>query len=127
MAIKYLRKDPRCEDGSALADLISLIEDKLLQVDPEQRAQAPELHEKLKAIVDKAQSDPSYLWKQLDKPPETPKFFVRSNRSSQGSEQVKDRQFSSSSQSSSGSSNWTPGSTEKSLDSVDALPSTGGT
>ncbi|KAK4443113.1 kinase-like domain-containing protein [Podospora aff. communis PSN243] len=93
-ALELLRADPRCEKGTALAELLDLIENRLLKVRPEERAEATELHDKLQELVEKSRANPSFLWKGIDTPVETPKFFVRS----------KSRQNSNSSVVSSGSS-----------------------
>lgn len=84
-AMDLLRKDPRCEEGTALAELLDMVENRLLKVDPKERAEAPELYEKLQELVRKSRADPSYLWKGIDTPVDTPKFFVRS-KSRQNSE-----------------------------------------
>jgi len=134
-AIKRLRSDPRCKEGTALAELLNLIEKRLLLIDPKKRAKAPELHDKLKEIVKKAREDPSYLWNGVDTPPEIPKFFVRST--SNGDRAQKIRKYSDSSEASSGSSGsassgssgssgWAPHSTGGSSDSMDSLQSRDG-
>jgi len=77
MAIKLLRNDPRCAEGTAMSDLLDLIEARLLRIDPRERAKASELHDKLQDIVNRAQRDHSYLWRASSTSPEIPKFFVR--------------------------------------------------
>lgn len=94
-ALDKLAADPRCGEGTVLADFLALIKDDLLQIKPQNRTEAPILHRKLEAIVDRAQGDPSYLYRRTDEPPKTPTFFVRGH---------KGRTSSDSSQSSSGSS-----------------------
>lgn len=52
--MKELRADPRCQDGTAMRDLIDLIENKLLVVDADQRCEAVQLHAAVAEIVRKA-------------------------------------------------------------------------
>ncbi|KAG5802036.1 hypothetical protein H9Q74_013467 [Fusarium xylarioides] len=61
-AIGHLRSQPPCGDNTALADLIQLIEDDLLQVDVERRMEAPKLLEKLEKITRKAEQSSDYLY-----------------------------------------------------------------
>ncbi|KAG9498341.1 hypothetical protein J7337_011238 [Fusarium musae] len=61
-AIGHLRSQPFCGDNTALADLILLIEDDLLQVDAEKRMEAPKLLEKLETITRKAEQSSDYLY-----------------------------------------------------------------
>ncbi|EWG55602.1 serine/threonine protein kinase [Fusarium verticillioides 7600] len=61
-AIGHLRSQPFCGDNTALADLILLIEDDLLQVDAEKRMEAPKLFEKLETITRKAEQSSDYLY-----------------------------------------------------------------
>ena len=112
-AMQLLRKDLRCEDGTALAELLDMIEKKLLQIDPLKRAEAPELHDKLRGIVDKARGDPSHLWKGVDSSPDIPKFFVR--RKSRQNSDTSVVSSGSSGSASSGSSGWMQR-TEENLD-----------
>jgi len=132
-AFKHLREDPRCQEHTALADLLNLIDDCLLRIDPEERATADTLHEKLAQIVLKARCDSSYLYSHAPTGatmPETPKFFVRSARPVGKGTASKHRKYSDSSQSSSQSSeSWAPhtGGSLDSLESLDSPPLTGGT
>ncbi|CZR49170.1 uncharacterized protein FPRO_12603 [Fusarium proliferatum ET1] len=59
-AIGHLRSQPLCSDNTALADLIQLIEDDLLQVDVQRRAEAPELLICLERITCKAEQSYNY-------------------------------------------------------------------
>ena len=60
-AMKRLKDDPRCKDGTALGDLLELIEADLLIVDKNQRSYAPELYNKLERIVQGAEENPSCI------------------------------------------------------------------
>ncbi|KAK0653988.1 kinase-like domain-containing protein [Cercophora samala] len=104
-AIGVLRMDSRCKnDGNkatALGDLVTLIEDDLLQIDPDKRAHAPALHAKLNRIVQQARQDPQYLCRLVEPHPEIPKFFTKST--SRRDSRVSTRKLSSSSSSSLGS------------------------
>ncbi|RKL32493.1 hypothetical protein BFJ72_g10436 [Fusarium proliferatum] len=59
-AIGHLRSQPLCSDNTALADLIQLIEDDLLQVDVQRRAEAPELLICLEKITRKVEQNSNY-------------------------------------------------------------------
>lgn len=61
-AIGHLRSQPLSGENTALADLIQLIEDDLLQVDVQKRTEAPELLEKLERIICKAEQSSYYLY-----------------------------------------------------------------
>lgn len=74
-AIRHLRGHPLCKDGTALGDLVTLINDRLLQIQPEDRAKAPELHESVKTIVDAAADNLEYLGQAVDPPLPIPDFF----------------------------------------------------
>ncbi|KAJ4196947.1 hypothetical protein NW767_009190 [Fusarium falciforme] len=74
-AIRHLRGHPLCKDGTALGDLVTLINDRLLQIQPEDRAKALELHESVKTIVDAAADNPEYLGQAVDPPLPIPDFF----------------------------------------------------
>ncbi|KAF4493513.1 serine threonine kinase [Fusarium agapanthi] len=65
-AIGHLRSQPLCSSNTALADLIQLIEDDLLQVDVQKRVEAPELLEKLERVTCKAEQSSDYLYPILD-------------------------------------------------------------
>jgi len=56
-----IRKDSRCEDDTALQDLLAII-DTCLRVEVDDRADSTALHERLRDIVRKAESEPSYLF-----------------------------------------------------------------
>ncbi|KAK4164676.1 kinase-like domain-containing protein [Cladorrhinum sp. PSN259] len=79
--INYLRRDPRCAEGTALGDLVTLIEQRLLKIVPQERAKAPELHEALEKIIEKAEKDSEYLCKIVEPTPAVPKFFCRGKSS----------------------------------------------
>ncbi|KAJ3544684.1 hypothetical protein NM208_g2927 [Fusarium decemcellulare] len=83
-AISHLRDNPLCGVGTALGDLIQLIEEHLLQVEAEQRAKAPELRARLETIVRSAEENPQYLKPHVDQVPAIPEFFTRAG-SRQGS------------------------------------------
>jgi hypothetical protein len=61
-AIGHLRLHPLCSSNSALADLIQLIEDHLLQVDVQKRTEAADLFKRLERIVREAEQNPDYLY-----------------------------------------------------------------
>lgn len=77
-AFVKLREHPLCGPERASGDLLTLISKRLLQIDPMQRATAPELHAELEIIFQRAKDDPSYLGTEffLDIPP----FFRRSQK-----------------------------------------------
>ncbi|KAM0437843.1 hypothetical protein ACHAPT_002208 [Fusarium lateritium] len=77
-AIRHLREHPLCKAGTALGDLLTLISDRLLQIQPEDRAEAPELHNRVKTIVDAAVADPEYLGHEVNPPLSIPDFFNHS-------------------------------------------------
>ncbi|KAK7427793.1 hypothetical protein QQZ08_005731 [Neonectria magnoliae] len=74
-AIRHLREHPLCKDGTALGDLVTLINDRLLQIQPEDRAKAPELYGRVKKIVDVAVDNPEYLGQEVNPPLPIPDFF----------------------------------------------------
>ncbi|KAM6529761.1 hypothetical protein FALCPG4_007889 [Fusarium falciforme] len=74
-AIRHLREHPLCKDGTALGDLVTLINDRLLQIKPGDRAEAPELYDRVKTIVDAAAAKPEYLGQEVKPPLPTPGFF----------------------------------------------------
>ncbi|KAK3989004.1 kinase-like domain-containing protein [Cladorrhinum sp. PSN332] len=86
-AIKHLRDDPRCGKGTALGDLLTLVETRLLQIKPDQRADATTLYATLEGILTKALEDRDYLSKNLEKTPEVPKFFSKRSRRGSSSSQ----------------------------------------
>lgn len=73
--LKALENDPRCAKGTGLAALVSLIASDLIVVDPEKRAKAGELRDKLRKIVQKAKGDSSYLMRSIEPPPSIPDPF----------------------------------------------------
>ncbi|KAM7199737.1 Protein kinase-like domain containing protein [Naviculisporaceae sp. PSN 640] len=77
-AFVKLREDARCGHDRALGDLLTLISNRLLQINPKQRATAPELHTELNKILQRTKDDPSYLG--TEAPPEIPPFFRRSQK-----------------------------------------------
>jgi hypothetical protein len=64
-AMECLREDPRCA-STALHDVVNLVDQKLLKIDPLDRAEAAELHKELQAIFERALNDPAYLVKAAD-------------------------------------------------------------
>ncbi|KAI0410721.1 hypothetical protein F5X98DRAFT_384963 [Xylaria grammica] len=71
-----LRNDPRCAKGTGLEDLVSLISNDLIVIDPEKRANAEKSRDKLREIVQKAEKDPSYLMKNVEPTPKIPDMFA---------------------------------------------------
>lgn len=129
-AMEILRTDPRCKQGTALEELLNLIEHRLLQIDPKKRAEAPELHSTLQNIANRARECPKCLWQEVDASPEIPKFFVRSARRgarkySDSSEASSGSVGSVSSESSGLSSGLSPRGTNESLVSVASFESRG--
>ncbi|RSL41640.1 hypothetical protein CEP54_015754 [Fusarium duplospermum] len=74
-AVRHLRKHPLCKHGTALGDLVAVINDRLLQIKPADRALAPELYDRVKTIVDAAAAKPEYLGQEVKPPLPTPEFF----------------------------------------------------
>ncbi|WAO91723.1 Protein kinase domain-containing protein [Fusarium falciforme] len=74
-AVRHLREHPLCKHGTALGDLVTVINDRLLQIKPGDRAKAPELYDRVKAIVDAAAAKPEYLGQEVKPPLPTPGFF----------------------------------------------------
>lgn len=72
--IKDLLADPRC-DSTALQDIVILVREDLLQIEYEKRLKAGKLHEKLQAILERAQIDSAYLMNGADPPVEIPATF----------------------------------------------------
>lgn len=75
--MQILRKDPRCKRGTALGELLVLIEDRLLQIDPNKRADARELYQNIVSIVAGARESPKSIWERVDLSPDIPKFFAK--------------------------------------------------
>ncbi|KAJ8133555.1 hypothetical protein O1611_g67 [Lasiodiplodia mahajangana] len=71
-----LRNDPRCGKNTALADLIFLISNDLIVIDPGKRMKSKELKERFKIIVEKAEREPDYLIRRTEPPPSTPEIFM---------------------------------------------------
>ncbi|KAI1157900.1 kinase-like protein [Nemania serpens] len=71
--LQALREDPRCTKENGLADLISLIENNLIVIDPEKRATPEKLRDKLREIL----RDDNYglLTKGIELPPSVPDAF----------------------------------------------------
>lgn len=85
-AIQELQSDPRCGKHTAFGDLVTLVDERLLQIDPEDRADAAELSEILQKIYTDADNDANYLCKPVDTSLlKVPKFFSRHSRSSSSS------------------------------------------
>ncbi|KAK0669116.1 kinase-like domain-containing protein [Cercophora samala] len=80
-AIAHLRQDSRCQEDRALGALITLIQQRLLRTDPADRAEASEVYDKFKQIVDTACADPSYLFRSDEPGHDTPDFFKSTNAS----------------------------------------------
>ncbi|RSL41021.1 hypothetical protein CEP53_013008 [Fusarium sp. AF-6] len=74
-AIQHLREHPLCQDGTALGDLVTLINDRLLQIRPGDRAEAPELYDRVKTIVHATAAKPDYLGEEVNPPLPVPDFF----------------------------------------------------
>lgn len=74
-AVRHLREHPLCKHGTALGDLVTLINDRLLQIKPGDRAEAPELYDRVKTIVDAAVANPEYLGQDMNPPLPNPEFF----------------------------------------------------
>jgi serine/threonine protein kinase len=74
-AMGTIRTDPRCK-GTALADLVEIIAENLLQIEVSLRVQATELYEKLEKIVQEAEKNPSYLVNLIDPVPNIPAVFL---------------------------------------------------
>ncbi|KAI9150752.1 Serine/threonine-protein kinase Nek8 [Paramyrothecium foliicola] len=60
--IESLQADTRCEGDTALAALLRLIKDQMLQPDVNDRPWADEVGRQLRAIVRKAEREPSYIF-----------------------------------------------------------------
>jgi serine/threonine protein kinase len=74
-AMNFLRKkDPRCT-GTALEDLVNLVDQNMLKIEPSERLHAIDIHERLQWILKKAEKEPSYLVKVDEHPPTTPLIF----------------------------------------------------
>ncbi|KAF2704369.1 kinase-like protein [Pleomassaria siparia CBS 279.74] len=74
MALKKLRNDARCKDGTAFESFLNLIAERLLQIDVNQRAEASEVVEKLHKIVQDVEADPSRLFNDVQSPSERLRF-----------------------------------------------------
>ncbi|KAG9230259.1 kinase-like domain-containing protein [Amylocarpus encephaloides] len=59
-AIESLRKDERCK-GSAMGKVVDLVDEKLIQVDPEARLHGGQLHQRIREILDECKSSESPL------------------------------------------------------------------
>ncbi|CAI0642011.1 unnamed protein product [Colletotrichum noveboracense] len=75
-AIRILREDERCEEGTAFADLIDLITEHLLRVTVEERVTAQVLNQMLQKIVQRAAQNPSYLLRHPARTPDIHAFFT---------------------------------------------------
>ncbi|KAI0872386.1 kinase-like protein [Hypoxylon argillaceum] len=75
-AFDTLVTDPRCGKGTGLAELVSLITNDLIVIDPGERAEAGELEEKFENIVQKAKENPDYLIRKVEPPCRTPDIFI---------------------------------------------------
>jgi serine/threonine protein kinase len=72
---KLEHHDPRCEGDTALAALLSLIKDKMLQIEVDQRPTAANICTQLEIIIQRAQTRPSYLLPPCDGKPILPLDF----------------------------------------------------
>jgi serine/threonine protein kinase len=59
--IERLQANPQCKEGTALADLLNLIKNRMLQPEVEERPTAALICVELETIIQEAQKDPSYL------------------------------------------------------------------
>jgi serine/threonine protein kinase len=66
--IERLQDHPQCKEETALAALLSLIKDHMLQPKVEQRPTAADICTQLKNIVQKAKESPLYLFPSYDGP-----------------------------------------------------------
>ncbi|KAI0107833.1 kinase-like protein [Nemania sp. FL0031] len=71
-----LRNDPRCGEDTGLADLVGLISDDLIVIEPENRIKAEVLKERFETIVEKAEREPDYLIRWTEPPPRNPNMFM---------------------------------------------------
>ncbi|KAM5374335.1 hypothetical protein ACJZ2D_006508 [Fusarium nematophilum] len=83
-AIRHLRDNPLCRGGTALGDLINVIEERLLQIDLERRANADELHTSFERIVRAAEEVPGYMGQRANSST-IPDFFTRRKNSDSSS------------------------------------------
>ncbi|KAF4784666.1 protein kinase domain-containing protein [Colletotrichum scovillei] len=60
--IKTLGRIPQSAPNTALGELLSIIKEGVIKIDPAERTDARGLCNQLEAIVSKARSDPVYLW-----------------------------------------------------------------
>ncbi|GKT51646.1 serine/threonine-protein kinase PknD [Colletotrichum spaethianum] len=74
-AMAALGEDPRCRSGTALGDLLKLIREKLLLIEPQARANAGELHGIVEKIVRDTERNPLYLLPGVNRPLQTPPIF----------------------------------------------------
>ncbi|KAI1122255.1 kinase-like protein [Nemania abortiva] len=71
-----LTKDPRCVKDTGLRDLVDLIANDLIVIDPQRRLEAKELREKFNDIVIRAEENPEYLLRMTEPPPSVPNVFL---------------------------------------------------
>jgi len=64
--IEGLRTNPQCQRGTALAALLDLIKNQMLQPEVDKRPAAGIVCSELEAIIQEAQKDPSYLLPSCD-------------------------------------------------------------
>ncbi|KAK7189535.1 hypothetical protein DPSP01_001529 [Paraphaeosphaeria sporulosa] len=76
-AFGLLRNDPRCASGTIFREFINLIEERLLQVQVDQRAEADELVDTLRSIVSDAEKFPARLLKDVNPLPDKLRFPKR--------------------------------------------------
>ncbi|KAF5511305.1 Calcium/calmodulin-dependent protein kinase [Colletotrichum siamense] len=74
-AISALRHDPRCKGDTALAAIINLITEHLLRLQVDDRVTAEVLYNKLDVTVQRANRNPSFIMRQVDRVPATPDIF----------------------------------------------------
>ncbi|PMD49660.1 kinase-like protein [Hyaloscypha bicolor E] len=76
-AMSILKLDPLCKSGTAIGDLIKVIDKDLLQVEVSLRAKAETLHNTLGQIVQEAKQNHGYFLNSFDSSPVIPPFFRR--------------------------------------------------
>ncbi|GJD02502.1 Serine/threonine protein kinase [Colletotrichum higginsianum IMI 349063] len=74
-AMDALQRDPRCQVGTALGDLLKLIREGLLKIDPQDRFKALEIQDAVERIVRDARPDSLYLLNTSNRPSPVPSIF----------------------------------------------------
>ncbi|KAF4462792.1 serine threonine kinase [Fusarium albosuccineum] len=80
-AVAAILSDPRCTGSTAIGDLVALIPKCLLLIDATERDTAQEFHQKLAAIVLKAESQSSYSFREVSTQPHIPYAFQYNGKS----------------------------------------------